>query len=180
MRRMPSALWLVPLAVGGAAMACSTDPTAPAHNPGDTVVEDVEASTLPPQPSADADLDPDGVFAPVDSSSIYGQANYDGEYPVLTICAPPDGGTAKSAGDGGAKADAGETAKASADAASAPSYGDGGYAAGGAACEAFPPTCAGPADPCVCLLEMFSAQVACVPECEVKLDGSGFSLYCPP
>jgi hypothetical protein len=182
MRRMPSALWLVPLAVGGAAMACSTDPPTPAHNPGDTLIVDVEASALPPQTSTDADLDPDGIFDPVDSSSIYGQANYDGEYPVLSVCAPPDGGTPTASGDGGAKADtdAGEAAKVDAGTSSPQVYGDGGYASGDAGCQAFPPSCAGEADPCVCLLTFFSAQVSCVPSCEVKLDGSGFSIYCPP
>ena len=77
-----------------------------AHNPGDTLIVDVEASAAPPAQSTDADLDPDGIFDRLDSSAIYGQGNYDGSYPVLTICSPPDGSAGTPATDGGKKSDA--------------------------------------------------------------------------
>jgi hypothetical protein len=185
MRRLSSALLVVLSGVGGAAAACSSEPSStPAHNPGDTLIVDVEASVAPPAQSTDADLDPDGIFARVDGSAIYGQGNYDGSYPVLTICAPPDGSAGASASDGGKKGDAAakveaDDAAATADAAYTVTGGDGGYAAGDAGCVAFPASCMSQPD-CVCLLGAFASQVACVPHCEVKLDGSGFSVYCPP
>ncbi|HEY5147959.1 MAG TPA: hypothetical protein VII82_14395 [Polyangiaceae bacterium] len=187
MRRLSSALLVVLFGVGGAAAACSSEPSStPAHNPGDTLIVDVEASAAPPEQSTDADLDPDGIFARVDGSAIYGQGNYDGSYPVLTICAPPDGsagaspsdGGKKSSGDAGVKGEA--DAAATADAAHAVNGGDGGYAAGDAGCVAFPASCMSQPD-CTCLLGAFVSQISCAyPSCEVKLDGSGFSVYCPP
>ena len=57
---------LVSGALGGA--ACTSATTGKPLGAGDHVFVDVEASTLPPQP--DADLDPDGTFARVDSSAI--------------------------------------------------------------------------------------------------------------
>jgi hypothetical protein len=186
MRRLSSALLVVLFGVGGAAAACSSEPSStPAHNPGDTLIIDVEASAAPPAQSTDADLDPDGIFDRLDSSAIYGQGNYDGSYPVLTICSPPDGSAGASASDGGKKGDAAakveaNDAAATADAAYAVTGGDGGYAAGDAGCVAFPASCTSQPD-CTCLLGAFVSQISCTyPSCEVKLDGSGFSVYCPP
>jgi hypothetical protein len=139
----------------GSAAACSSGTSGKPLGMGDTVFQDVEASTLPPQPSSDADLDPDGVFAPVDGSQQYGTV-YD-SYAALTVCPPPDGGP--SAGDGSAASEAG------------------GAAATG--CQPFPASCTNTGAPdCVCLLGVYAAQIPCTdPSCAITK--TGFSIYCP-
>jgi hypothetical protein len=148
--------FLVSGAMGGA--ACSSATTGKPLGTGDHVFVDVEASTLPPQP--DADLDPHGTFARVDSSAIYG-TRYGDAYAALTICARPDGGS--SAADG---------------ATASPAYSAEGGAATG--CVPFPASCASAAEPvCTCLFGAFAAQIPCsYPSCGVTKDG--FSIYCPP
>jgi hypothetical protein len=148
---------LVSGALGGA--ACTSATTGKPLGAGDHVFVDVEASTLPPQP--DADLDPDGTFARVDSSAIYGR-RYGDAYAELTICARSDGGS--SAADGAAGSGAYPA--------------DGGPATTG--CVPFPASCAGAAEPdCVCLFRAFASQIPCAyPSCGVTK--SGFGIYCPP
>jgi hypothetical protein len=154
MARVRLVVLLVTSALGSAA-ACSSGESSKPLGMGDTVFVDVEASTLPPQPSSDADLDPDGVFAPVDGSQAYGTV-YD-SYAALTVCAPPDGGA--SSGDGSAASEA-----------------DGAAATG---CLPFPASCTNTSAPdCVCLFGVYSAQIPCIdPSCGVTK--SGFSIYCP-
>jgi hypothetical protein len=149
-------VFLVSGAIGAA--ACSSATTSKPLGTGDHVFVDVEASTLPPQP--DADLDPDGTFARVDGSGIYGR-RYGDAYAELTICAPADGGA--SAVDGAA----GSTAHPA----------DGGAATG---CVPFPASCRSATPPdCVCLFGAFASQIPCAyPSCAV--DKGGFSIYCPP
>jgi hypothetical protein len=124
---------------------------------GDRVFVDVEASTLPPQP--DADLDPDGIFAPVDSSAMYG-TRYGDASAALTICARADGGQSTADGATG----------------SSPYPADGGAATG---CVPFPASCASATEPdCVCLFKAFAAQIPCAyPSCGVGKNG--FDIYCP-
>jgi hypothetical protein len=184
MRRSYAALSMALVAMGGVASACSSEgPSAPLGS-GDTLHVDVDASALPAQQSSDANTDPDGIFAPVDGSSIYGSGKYDAAaYEVLSICSPPDA-SAASAGDGGkTRRDAGAStetdASAELDGAYAPGL-DGGYTAGDAGCEAFPASCMAQPD-CVCLLGALASAIPCqYPHCEVKLDHSGFAVYCPP
>jgi hypothetical protein len=139
----------------GSTAACSGGTSGKPIGTGDLVIVDVEASTLPPQPSSDADLDPDGVFAPVDGSQRYG-TTYD-SYAALTVCAPPDGGASDSDGSEADEA--------------------GGAAATG--CVPFPASCANASPPdCVCLFGAFAAQIPCTAgSCAVTK--SGFSIYCP-
>lgn len=146
-------VFLVSGAIGGA--ACSSATTSKPLGTGDRVFVDVEASTLPPQP--DADLDPDGIFAPVDSSAIYGK-RYGDAYAALTVCARADGG--QSAADG----------------ATGSAYpADGGAATG---CVPFPASCATEPD-CACLFRALAAQIPCAyPSCGVAKNG--FDVYCPP
>jgi hypothetical protein len=154
--------------------ACSNETgNAPPLGHGDTVFLDVEASTLPPQPSSDANLDPDGIFDKVDGSNIYGE-RYDA-YAQLTVCSPPDGSDA-AASDGGAR-DAGSAGKGAGepDGAALAYPADGGAASG---CVPFPATCASEPD-CQCLFAAFKAQIPCpYPSCGVQKHG--FSIYCPP
>jgi hypothetical protein len=146
-------VFLVSGAIGGA--ACSSATTSKPLGMGDRVFVDVEASTLPPQP--DADLDPDGIFAPVDSSAIYGK-RYGDAYALLTICPRSDGG--QSAADGAPD--------------SSMDPADGGAATG---CVPFPASCATAPD-CVCLFRAFAAQIPCAyPSCGVGKNG--FDIYCP-
>ena len=149
-------VFLVSGALGGA--ACSSATTGKPLGTGDRVFVDVEASTLPPQP--DADLDPDGIFAPVDSSAVYG-TQYGDAYAELTICPRSDGGPL--AADG-ATGSSGYRA-------------DGGAAAG---CVPFPASCASATEPdCVCLFSAFAAQIPCAyPSCGAAKNG--FDIYCPP
>ena len=149
--------FLVSGAIGGVA-ACSSASSTKPLGMGDHLIVDVEASTLPPP--SDADLDPDGVFARVDGSQMYG-SKYDA-YAVLTVCRPSDGGAS---GDDGAAGSAADSA-------------DGGAATG---CVPFPASCgsAGTTEAdCVCLFSAFSAQIPCAyPNCGVSK--SGFSIHCP-
>jgi hypothetical protein len=157
----------VALLVAGAlscVAACSSSSTggsgsSATREPGDHLVVDVDASSLPDQP--DPTADPDSAFAPVDGSAAY--QSYDA-YAVLTVCAPADGG----GGDGAATA----TGTASGDA--------GAYGADGAAtgCQPLPAACASKAN-CDCLIGALAAQVPCTyPHCSVGTD-MNFSLYCP-
>jgi hypothetical protein len=167
-------------AAAGSLGACSSGESNAPLGKGDTLIVDVEASAAPPNQgtgASDADLDPDGIFDPLDSSSIYGKGSYDAAaYAVLSICLPPDGG-ASTASDGG---------KAAKDAGAAPTAtpsNDAGYLVGDAGCVAYPSSCVGlsKTDACTCLLGAFSAQVACTyADCAVNLDMSGFTMYCPP
>jgi hypothetical protein len=148
-------------AVGGVA-ACSSGTSSKPLGMGDTVFVDVEASTLPPP--SDADLDPDGTFARVDGSQVYGSL-YD-SYALLTVCPAPAG------------ADAAATAPTDG-AAGSVAYEADGAAAG---CVPFPascPTSSATGADCVCLFGAFAAQIPCAyPSCGVSK--SGFSLRCPP
>jgi hypothetical protein len=158
-------LLLVGAVVGAA--ACSSANSSPPLGHGDTVTVDVEASTLPPQTSSDADQDPDGIFDKVDSSSIYGTASYDGYAPV-TVCDPPDGSAGPAGSDGG---------DVMTDAAAAAVYADGGAAATG--CAPFPAACASTDPVCQCLIGAFKAQTPCAyPSCAPQKHG--FAIYCPP
>lgn len=152
MARVRLVVLLITGALGSAA-ACSSGTSGKPLGTGDTVFVDVEASTLPPP--SDADLDPDGVFAPVDGSQKYGTL-YD-SYAALTVCAPPDEGP--SDGDASAASEAG------------------GAAATG--CLPFPSSCTNTSAPdCVCLFGVYAAQIPCIdPSCGVTK--SGFSIYCP-
>jgi hypothetical protein len=149
-------------AVCGAA-ACSNATSSPPLGHGDTVIVDVEASTLPPQTASDADQDPDGIFDRVDSSSIYGPG-YDA-YALLTVCDPVDGSADTDGSD------------PSTDAAATVTYADGGAAASG--CLPFPASCASTDPACECLFGAFKAQIPCpYPSCGVQKHG--FAIYCPP
>jgi hypothetical protein len=155
MARVRLVALLVSGAIGGA--ACSSATSKPLGM-GDRVFVDVEASTLPPQP--DANFDPDGIFAPVDSSGIYGRG-YGDAAAELIVCARPDGGP--SATDGGS--------------------GSAAYPADGSAataCVPFPASCASGVEPdCECLFGALAAQIPCpYPHCGVMKNG--FSIYCPP
>jgi hypothetical protein len=181
-------------AAGGAALSCSTgESTAPLGH-GDTLIVDVEASagqTTSPT-ATDADLDPDGIFDPLDSSSIYGNGNYDAaQYAVLRICLPPDA-SASSKDGGKASKDAGVTSEPVEASAGSPDasaggtgvvYTDAGYVVGDAGCVDFPSSCDPTAQPspCSCLLGAFAADVPCTyPHCEDNSDKSGYTMYCPP
>ena len=164
MRRGRLVVLLLVGAVCGAA-ACSNATSSPPLGHGDTVIVDVEASTLPPQTSSDADQDPDGIFDRVDSSAIYGNGYGDASYPVLTVCDPPDGS---------ADSDGSEPA---ADATAASVYADGGAAA--SSCLPFPAACASTDPICQCLQGVFKAHAPCqYTSCAVQKHG--FAIYCPP
>jgi hypothetical protein len=157
-------VFLVAGALCGAAACSSGTPNKPLGS-GDRLIEDVEASTLPPPPSTDADLDPDGVFARVDGSQNYG-TRYDA-YAALTVCAPADGGES----DG--ESDARPAPAATDGSAAYPADG-----AGATGCIPIPASCVSTPD-CVCLLGALAAQIPCAyPSCGVMK--TGFSVYCPP
>jgi hypothetical protein len=160
------------------AAACSTAVTSAPLGKGDTLYVDVEASTLPPQPTDDGPSD-DSPFARVDGSGIYG-TSYDASYPVLTVCEPPDGSTSEKA-DSGKDASAGsnsEGADASAGSGDGGKYEAGAYVAGdgGPACTPLPAACASQPD-CECLLGALASTLPCsYPHCSID---KGFQIYCP-
>lgn len=172
------------LAVLFGAAACSTLSGAPLGK-GDRVFTDVDATTLPPQPSQT--LPPDSAFAPVEGSVSYGPA-YDASA-VLSICGAEAGASkgktdsaAPSAGpksgpasgeDAGGGDDAApvEDAATTSDVSSYPS-GTG----SSAACEAMPAACANEPD-CECLFRALAAKIPCsYPHCSAV---DGFQIYCP-
>ena len=145
--------WVVSLGlVASAACSNETGSNKPLGT-GDTLIVDVDASDLPDQPEAS----PDDVFAQDDVQTAYDEGD---AYAVLTICAPPDGGSDD--GGKGAKAD---------DAGAA--Y-EGGAPA--AACQPLPAACT--SDPtCDCLFKALGSMIPCdYPHCGVQ---NGFNIYCP-
>jgi hypothetical protein len=175
------------LVSGGAVAACSSEPSSAPVNPGDTLYVDVEAGAPPPSRSSDADTDPDGVFAPVDGSGIYGSGIYDASaYAVLSICMPADASAGSSASDGGGgknrkDAGAGDGSEAGADFDAGYSPTDGGYLAGDAGCEPFPASCTSQTDVCACLLGTLAAQIPCpYPHCAANSKRTAYGVYCPP
>ncbi len=124
---------------------------------GDHVLHDVDATSLPPQPTQD--VPPDSPFAPVDGSSAYGMS--DGYSPgVLTICASSGSDLADAAQEPDA---AGSGAGTGSDGASTP-------------CEPLPAACANEPD-CVCLFRALAAEIQCpYPHCATD---HGFKIYCP-
>jgi hypothetical protein len=169
--------WLSVLAGGALALAAAcSQASSPAHNPGDDVIMDVEASTLPAQPDA-ADYD-DGFFNGIDGP--YGSAYGTGGASVLTICPPPDAGAS---GDGAATDAA--AASSAASQSSSSTHGDasgstGAYGSGasGGPCTPIPAACASQPD-CTCFLTYFKPSLSCTyPHCDDGMS-AGFSIYCP-
>ena len=143
--------WVVSsMLVAVAACSNETGSNKPLGN-GDLLIVDVDATDLPDQP----DASPDDVFAQDDVQTAYEEGD---AYAVLTICAPPDGGS----GAGG-KAKAGDAA----------AY-EGGAPA--AACQPLPAACT--SDPtCDCLFKALASMIPCdYPHCGVQ---DGFNIYCP-
>jgi hypothetical protein len=117
MRRGRFVVLLVLAALAGVA-ACSNSVTSTAPiGHGDHLIVDVDASNYPPQPADAAFYDPDGTFAPVDGSNIYG-SRYD-SYAALTVCGPSDGGMPQ---DDGGTSPADDAGSSTPDDAAAASY----------------------------------------------------------
>jgi hypothetical protein len=160
------------LGVMSLAAACATLSSAPLGS-GDRVIVDVDATTLPPQPTQN--VPPDSPFAPVDGSRGYGP-EYDA-YALLTVCSSnlvPDAsaeGAGPPAPSRGSDAEALRDGEAVSD---APSYA--GAASASAGCEPLPAACANEPD-CECLLRVLAAKIPCpYPHCSVD---NGFKMYCP-
>jgi hypothetical protein len=160
--------WGRPVVLVGAAIgaiaACSSGSGASAPlGKGDTLVVDVEASTLPQQP--DPADDPDSAFARVDGSDIYGSGYDASAYALMTICEPPDGSAEAS------------TTKSS-DASTGSTTAEGGAnATEDAGCQPLPAACTSQPD-CACILTALATMLPCpYPHCGVD---HGFHLYCPP